>query len=80
MSFLGSKSDAKKYAEEADMQIDSLMTTSPVRDGSSEAGGAPMSGKSEFSNERTRTKQVGNTGGMRREFPAEGVSKSAISE
>jgi hypothetical protein len=38
-----------------------------------------MSGKSEFSNERTRTKQVGNMGGMRREFPAEGVgSKSGV--
>jgi len=79
MSFLGSKEDAKKYAMEADKQIDDLMTTSPVRDGSSEAGGAPMSGKSEFSNERTRTKQVGNTGGMRREFPSEGVgSKSGV--
>jgi len=78
MSFLGSKSDAKKYAEEADMQIDSLMTTSPVRDGGGmEAGAAPMSGKSEFTNERTRTKQVGNTGGPRREWPTEGVGQKS---
>lgn len=75
MSFLGTKADAKKYAEEADVQIDSLMTTSPVRDGGSSAGMAPMQGPSEFTKERTRTKWVGNSGNMRREFPAEGVSK-----
>jgi hypothetical protein len=73
MSFLGTKADAKKYAEEADMQIDSLSTTSPVRDGGSSAGMAPMEGKSEFTKERTRTRWVGNQGGMRREFPSEGV-------
>jgi hypothetical protein len=80
MSFLGSKSDAKKYAEEADVQLDDLMTTSPVgAGGGTDAGGAPMSGKSEFSNERTRTKQVGNMGAPRREFPSEGVgSKSGV--
>lgn len=77
MSFLGSKEDAKKYAMEADVQLDDLSKTSPVRDGSSEAGGAPMSGKSEFSNERTRTKQVGNTGGPRREWPTEGVGQKS---
>jgi hypothetical protein len=75
MSFLGSKEDAKRYAQEADKQIDDLMTTSPVRDGSSEAGGAPMEGKSEFSTERTRHGWKGNQGGMRRTFPEEGVSK-----
>jgi hypothetical protein len=50
-----------------------LMTTSPVHSGSSEAGGAPMEGKSEFSTERTRHGWKGNQGGMRREFPTEGV-------
>lgn len=79
MSYFGDKAQAKADAMAGDMQIDDLMTTSPVRDGSSEAGGAPMSGKSEFSNERTRTKQVGNTGGMRREWPTEGVgTKSGV--
>lgn len=77
MSFLGSKEDAKKYAMEADVQLDDLSKTSPVRDGGTEAGAAPMSGKSEFSNERTRTKQVGNMGGMRREFPMEGVGEKS---
>jgi hypothetical protein len=77
MSFFGSKEDAKKFAKEADVQLDDLATTSPVRDGGTEAGGAPLSGKSEFSNERTRTKQVGNTGGMRRTFPMEGVSEKS---
>jgi hypothetical protein len=80
MSYFGTREQAKADAKAADMQLDDLSTTSPVRDGGTEAGGAPMSGKSEFSNERTRTKQVGNMGGMRREFPAEGVSKSATSE
>lgn len=75
MSYFGTKEQAKKDAMAGDMQIDDLMTTSPVRDGGGmEAGAAPMSGKSEFTNERTRTKQVGNTGGMRREWPTEGVA------
>jgi len=80
MSFLGTKSDAKKYAEEADVQLDSLMTTSPVgAGGGTDAGGAPMSGRSEFTNDRTRTKFVGNMGGVKREWPAEGVgSKSGV--
>lgn len=79
MSYFGTKEQAKKDAMAGDMQIDDLMTTSPVRDGGSEAGAAPMSGKSEFTNERTRTKQVGNTGGPRREWPTEGVgSKSGL--
>jgi hypothetical protein len=37
-----------------------------------------MEGKNEFSKERTRTRFVGNQGGMRREFPAEGVSTGAM--
>lgn len=80
MSYFGTKEQAKKDAMAGDMQIDDLMTTSPVRDGAGmEAGAAPMSGKSEFTNERTRTKQVGNTGGPRREWPTEGVgSKSGL--
>ena len=78
MSFFGNKEEARKWAMEGDKQLDDLMTTSPVGTGGGmEAGAAPMSGKSEFSNERTRTKQVGNTGGMRREFPAEGVSEKS---
>jgi hypothetical protein len=78
MSYFGDKAQAKKDAMEGDMQIDDLMTTSPVRDGGGmEAGAAPLSGKSEFTNERTRTKQVGNTGGPRREWPSEGVSSKS---
>lgn len=80
MSFFGNKDEARKWAMEGDVQLDDLTTTSPVgKGGGMEAGAAPMSGKSEFSNERTRTKQVGNMGGMRREFPTEGVgSKSGL--
>jgi hypothetical protein len=76
MSFYGTKADAKKYAEEADMQIDSLMTTSPVGSGGgTDAGGAPMEGRQEFTKDRTRGRFVGNQGGPRREFPSEGVKK-----
>lgn len=77
MSFLGTKADAKKYAEEADIQIDGLATsnTSPVRSGSSDAGGAPMQGEKQFTTARTRHGWVGNQGGMRREFPTEGATK-----
>jgi hypothetical protein len=80
MSFFGTKDEAKKWAMEGDKQLDDLMTTSPVgAGGGTDAGGAPMSGKSEFSNDRTRTKFVGNQGGVRREFPTEGVgSKSGV--
>lgn len=68
MSFLGSLEDAKKNAKMADMQIDGLETsnTSPVMNGSSEAGGAPMSGKKEFSTERTRPGSPGQGSGMKR--------------
>jgi hypothetical protein len=80
MSFFGNKEEARKWAMEGDMQIDDLMTTSPVgAGGGMEAGAAPMSGKSEFTNERTRMKFVGNQSGMRREFPSEGVgNKSGV--
>jgi hypothetical protein len=80
MSYFGTREDARKDAMAGDKQIDDLMTTSPIaKGGGMEAGAAPMSGKSEFTNERTRTKQVGNTGGPRREWPTEGVgSKSGL--
>jgi hypothetical protein len=74
MSYFGDRAQAKKDAMDADVQLDDLNTTSPVRDGSSEAGGAPMEGKSEFSTERTRHSWRGNQGGMRREWPTEGVA------
>jgi hypothetical protein len=77
MSFFGDKAEAKKWAEEGDMQIDNLMTTSPVRDGGTEAGAAPMSGKTEFTTERTRHTWKGNMGGVRREFPTEGVGEKS---
>jgi hypothetical protein len=59
------------------MQIDDLATTSPVRDGSTDAGGAPMEGKSEFSTDRTRHGWKGNQGAPRREYPTEGVGKKS---
>ena len=71
MSYLGTREQAKSDAKAADMQIDGLETsnTSPVNSGSSEAGGAPMSGKKEFSTERTRPGSPGQGGGMRRAYP-----------
>lgn len=77
MSYLGSREQAKSDAKAADVQIDGLETsnTSPVRDGSTEAGGAPMDGPKEFSTARTRHGWRGNQGGMRREYPSDGVSK-----
>jgi hypothetical protein len=77
MSYPGTREQAKADARAADEQIDGLETsnTSPVRDGSSEPGGAPMEGRKEFTTERTRHGWKGNQGGMRRTFPQEGVSK-----
>jgi hypothetical protein len=75
MSYFGTREQNKSDAKAADMQIDDLNTTSPVRDGSSEAGGAPMTGPHEFTTERTRHGWKGNQGGVRREYPSEGVTK-----
>jgi len=71
MSYFGDLEKAKSDAKKADMQIDGLdpASTSPVRDGSTEAGGAPLSGKKEFSTERTRPGSPGQGGGMRRAYP-----------
>jgi hypothetical protein len=78
MSYFGSKEQAKKDAMAGDMQIDDLTTTSPVgAGGGMEAGGAPMKGRSEFTNDRTRPTFVGNQGGPRREWPTEGVSSKS---
>ena len=68
MSYLGSREQAAKDAKAADMQIDGLETsnTSPVMSGSSDAGGAPLSGKKEFSTERTRPGSPGQGSGMKR--------------
>ena len=73
MSYFGTREQAKSDAKAADMQIDSLDTTSPILNGSSEAGGAPMGGPKEFSQSRTRTGNATGSG-LRREFPVEGVS------
>ena len=60
MSFLGTKEDAKRYANEATVVIDGETTTSPVRDGGGmDVGGAPVAtgigGTVEFTQARTRT-------------------------
>jgi hypothetical protein len=60
MSFFGTKDDAKKWANEATHIIDGETTTSPVRDGGTDVGGAPIAtsiggGPKEFTQERSRT-------------------------
>ena len=55
MSYLGRIEDAKREGNHATKVIDGETTTSPVRDGGTEAGGAPMGGTTEFSQSRTRT-------------------------
>jgi len=76
MSYLGSREQAKADCKAADLQIDGNDpgSTSPVRSGGSAEGAAPMSGESTFTKSRTRPAFKGNQGGMRREFPTEGVS------
>ena len=77
MSYMGRKNDAREDCKSADLQLDGNDpgSTSPVRDGGDSAGMAPMSGEQQFTSKRTRPAGRGNTGGMRREFPTEGVSK-----
>jgi hypothetical protein len=77
MSYFGSREQAKADCKAADTQIDGNdpANTSPVMNGSDSAGAAPMEGEHMFTKSRTRTRFVGNQGGMRREFPTEGVKK-----
>jgi len=67
MSYFGDRAQAKADAKAADMQIDSLDMTSPVRDVQARAGAAPMNGPKEFSQSRTRTGNATGSG-LRREF------------
>jgi hypothetical protein len=60
MSYLGRIEDAKREAEHAVHVIDGEATTSPVRDGGTDVGGAPVAttiggGPTEFTQARTRT-------------------------
>jgi hypothetical protein len=71
MSFLGTKEDAKRYANEAVHVIDGETTTSPVRDGGSDVGGAPIATNvpnAEFSQSRTRTGIQDHQKTMRRQY------------
>jgi hypothetical protein len=73
MSYYGSHSDAAADAKKADLRIDGLSpaNTSPVLDGSEDPGGAPMSGKHEFSETRTRPGNLADGGTNRRAYPSE---------
>ena len=78
MSYYGSHDQAKSDAKKASMQIDGLepSATSPVRDGKSEDGAAPMTGPKEFTTERTRHGWRGNQNiSLKREYPSEGVQR-----
>jgi len=60
MSFFGNREDAKRFANEASVVIDGETSTSPVRDGGTDVGGAPVAtsiggGATEFTQARTRT-------------------------
>jgi hypothetical protein len=60
MSYLGRVEDAKREGTNATVIIDGETTTSPIRDGGSDVGGAPIAnnmggGSKEFTQARTRT-------------------------
>ena len=74
MSFFGTKDDAKKWANEATKIIDGETTTSPIRDGGTDVGGAPIATNvpnAEFSQTRTRTGIQDHTKTMRRKYGQE---------
>lgn len=78
MSYYGTRDQAKSDAKAASIQIDGLepSATSPVRDGKSSDGAAPIEGPKEFTTERNRHGWRGNQNiSLRREFPTEGVSR-----
>jgi hypothetical protein len=59
MSYFGRIEDAKREADHAVHVIDGEVSTSPIRDGGSDVGGAPVAtnigGTAEFTQARTRT-------------------------
>jgi hypothetical protein len=60
MSYPGSLADAERDGKAATKIIDGEVTTSPIRDGGSDVGGAPIAdniggGPKEFTQSRTRT-------------------------
>ncbi len=60
MSFPLNHEEAKRLGKEATVVIDDEVTTSPVRDGGADVGGAPIAtsiggGPTEFTQSRTRT-------------------------
>jgi hypothetical protein len=59
MSYFGRTEDAKREGEKATHVIDGETSTSPIRDGGTDVGGAPiatgMGGTTEFTQARTRT-------------------------
>lgn len=68
MSFPGTKQEAIQYGRESTLVIDGETSTSPVRDGGKEAGGAPMGGTAEFTQSRSRTGIHDTQKSLRREY------------
>lgn len=62
-----SHENAKAWGTAASVTPDRDRPTSPIRDGGSDAGGAPMSGTTEFTHARTRVKDQGTS--MKRRLP-----------
>jgi phage-related tail fiber protein len=81
MSFLGSHEEAKSLGRKFAHVIDDLDGTSPIRDGGSDVGGAPIAtsmggGSTEFTQSRTRTGiQNHEVGTVVRQYGQKHVSK-----
>lgn len=75
MSYFGTREQAKADANAATHVIDGETSTSPIRDGGSDVGGAPiatgMGGTTEFSQSRTRTGIHDTVRSMRRQYGQE---------
>jgi len=77
MSFLGTHDDAIKYANKAVHVIDGEDSTSPVRDGGSDTGGASWShGVAEFDNHEQHGVPIKAQGhnGVRRSYGLDSAS------
>lgn len=80
MSFYGNLEEARSNAKKASMQIDGLepSSTSPVQNGSDGSFHLPLEGEKNFTDSRTRPREVGHQNSMRRELHPVPLKKGGV--
>jgi hypothetical protein len=80
MSFYGNMDDAKKNANRASLQIDGMEpgSTSPVQSGSDGSFDLNLEGEKNFTDKRTRPREVGHQTSVRRELHPIPLKKGGV--